>query len=279
MSKQQESILYDPYDFAASESNPFEGVTLTEKEKERLEELSGAARIREKQELEDARSEIKKLKESIAISDLTHLLYWRSEMAQQMVERYIDEAGRHESEVWLGMFDIDILKHLNDTYGYNKADEVLKTFGNALDSSLRSSDTCYQFGVDEFPILLVGIDREHLEQVTERITENFESGLKKLVEKGTISQEMANESTYSGGFVKAKVEKEYGEGRGVQYEGPKALFDRADTVLHKAKQNGRNSMMVEGEDTPIIFRKEVGQHIQEILSSSDEYKERYGVKN
>ena len=157
-----ETIFNDEFINYLGEGNPLEGVELTPEDKEALDKLSGAKYAQEKKELEE-------LREQVAVNELTGLLKWRAELAKKQVEHDLNEAGRHKDEVWLGILDVDVLKYLNDTYGYSKTDEVLKGLADTLNSSLRKSDSCFQFGVDEFPVLLVGARSEDLQEIIERI--------------------------------------------------------------------------------------------------------------
>ncbi len=266
MTMSHESIFDDSFVNYLGEGNPLEEVELSPEDKEALDRLSGAKYAREKKELEE-------LREKVAVSELTGLLKWRSELAQKQIDRDLSDAGRHRDEVWLGIVDVDVLKFLNDTYGYSKTDLVLIGLAETLDGSLRKSDSCFQFGVDEFPVLLVGTGREDLGEILERVTSEFENKLEELVKEGAIPESLAAKASFSAGFVKARVEEDYGD-RGVSYEKADKLFDRANENLHLAKKE-RNCVFIEGDESAVELRKKVGIDTEEEGNNNEEYKERY----
>jgi diguanylate cyclase (GGDEF)-like protein len=69
--------------------------------------------------------------------------------------------------------DLDNFKPINDTYGHEAGDAVLKAAGERLVSSLRPSDTAARLGGDEFAVLLVDIPEEHIGVVADRIVGNL----------------------------------------------------------------------------------------------------------
>ncbi len=69
--------------------------------------------------------------------------------------------------------DLDNFKPINDTYGHEAGDAVLKAAGERLFASLRPSDTAARLGGDEFAVLLVDIPEEHIGVVADRIVGNL----------------------------------------------------------------------------------------------------------
>jgi diguanylate cyclase (GGDEF)-like protein len=69
--------------------------------------------------------------------------------------------------------DLDNFKPINDTYGHEAGDAVLKAAGERLLASLRPSDTAARLGGDEFAVLLVDIPEEHIGVVADRIVGNL----------------------------------------------------------------------------------------------------------
>jgi diguanylate cyclase (GGDEF)-like protein len=69
--------------------------------------------------------------------------------------------------------DLDNFKPINDTFGHEAGDAVLKAAGERLLASLRPSDTAARLGGDEFAVLLVDIPEEHINTVANRIVGNL----------------------------------------------------------------------------------------------------------
>ncbi|MBX7150433.1 diguanylate cyclase [bacterium] len=120
------------------------------------------------------------------------------------------------------MFDIDHFKRINDTFGHDQGDIVLKEFAKIAQNAFRESDLVARWGGEEFIILL----RHTLLQDTIRLAEelrlSFESHQFELVGKVTAS------------FGIAKYESN---------DTPDTLRERADKMLYKAKEGGRNRIV------------------------------------
>jgi diguanylate cyclase (GGDEF)-like protein len=142
--------------------------------------------------------------------------------------RYFDEhftleqmkVVRYGNPLCLMMIDIDHFKNVNDKYGHQVGDTVLKEFANLLQKRVRSSDILSRWGGEEFIILLPATDMKSCEVIAEdlRIAVqefNFTS-IKNLTTSIGISQVNAKDSNQR-----------------------KAIHN-ADTALYQAKENGRN---------------------------------------
>ena len=78
-------------------------------------------------------------------------------------------ARRIEVPVALAMVDIDHFKNVNDTYGHDIGDEVLKTAATALRGRMRASDLLARFGGEEFCILATNVDAQQAETFFEQM--------------------------------------------------------------------------------------------------------------
>jgi diguanylate cyclase (GGDEF)-like protein len=76
------------------------------------------------------------------------------------IEREVARAQRYGEELTLVMLDIDHFKSLNDTYGHQAGDEVLRKVGAAIRLSSRESDTAARYGGEEFAVLLPSCSRQ-----------------------------------------------------------------------------------------------------------------------
>ena len=72
----------------------------------------------------------------------------------------IERAQLYRYTFSLVFLDLDYFKNVNDTYGHARGDEVLIEFANRVMSDLRTTDTLFRYGGDEFVLILQGIDEE-----------------------------------------------------------------------------------------------------------------------
>ena len=88
------------------------------------------------------------------------------------LENKIAELGELSSTFGIAvmMFDLNNLKHVNDTYGHEKGDEFIQAFTYCLTRILDSDSFLARYGGDEFIIIQTNTDLEHLKQMEERLT-------------------------------------------------------------------------------------------------------------
>ena len=70
--------------------------------------------------------------------------------------------------------DLDHFKEINDSFGHQAGDELLRQLGPRLNSAVRNTDVVVRLGGDEFAVLLIGADVEDAKRVAERLTESIE---------------------------------------------------------------------------------------------------------
>jgi diguanylate cyclase (GGDEF)-like protein/PAS domain S-box-containing protein len=135
----------------------------------------------------------------------------------------IERAARSAEPMALLFLDIDHFKTVNDTLGHEAGDEVLKTFAQVMQSSVRSSDTVARLGGDEFTIILEGLGGpEDARVVAGKIVAKARSS---IAAKGQVV-------TVSTSIGVAMVER--GE------VDTAAVLRRADAALYEAKRLGRD---------------------------------------
>jgi diguanylate cyclase (GGDEF)-like protein len=95
-----------------------------------------------------------------------------------LANREISRASRYKYQMTLMYLDLDDFKHINDTYGHNAGDEVLRLFAQTLNSSVRLSDMVARLGGDEFVVLFPETGFEASSGVIQRIRDNLSKVLK-----------------------------------------------------------------------------------------------------
>lgn len=126
--------------------------------------------------------------------------------------------------------DIDFFKKINDTYGHQTGDEVLKNFVKLMRTSLRDVDLIYRYGGEEFVILLPETDAPGCVVAAERIRKGVEGHVlrHKTIEAITIKITVS-----LGVTCLADTDRQYQD-----------LIKRADDALYRAKNSGRNRVEV-----------------------------------
>ncbi|GGN93104.1 GGDEF domain-containing protein [Saccharibacillus kuerlensis] len=134
----------------------------------------------------------------------------------------VKRASKNGEEFALILLDIDHFKRINDTYGHQAGDSVLRQFGTILSSFSPSDGYCARKGGEEFAIVINGINAAAAARIAER--------LRLGVEKHSFLLE-------DGIRLKVSVSIGYGSSK----EGSaQTLFRRVDDALYQAKQTGRN---------------------------------------
>jgi diguanylate cyclase (GGDEF)-like protein len=122
--------------------------------------------------------------------------------------------------------DIDRFKQVNDSYGHERGDAVLRDVAYALRKSLRSFELLYRHGGEEFLVLMPGADLAEAAEVAHRIhatvAESRPGGLKLTISAGVAA----------------------GGGSDLKYD---ELFRAADAALFQAKRTGRDRVVLAGE--------------------------------
>jgi len=127
----------------------------------------------------------------------------------------------------LAFIDIDNFKHVNDEFGHDVGDEVIKMVTKTIDGNARKHDVIGRWGGEEFVALLSNIGSEDITQAAERI--------RVLVEQSSVRNSDASE-------VKVTVSIGVTE---VQYEDTvDSIVKRADMLMYKSKVAGKNRVTV-----------------------------------
>jgi diguanylate cyclase (GGDEF)-like protein len=136
-------------------------------------------------------------------------------------------SNRQNTPLCAIMIDIDYFKKFNDTYGHAIGDMVLKTTANVIKEQLREYDIPSRYGGEEFCILLPHTNIEEAKVVAERLRSAVEEVNIEIAEGKTINL------TISVGLAELDIK-----------DMPEDLYMKADSALYKAKENGRNRVVV-----------------------------------
>lgn len=145
---------------------------------------------------------------------------------EQFIDKLSKQALRDETQYSILMLDIDYFKMVNDTYGHDIGDIVIKGLSESINASIRESDLAIRYGGEEFLVLLYNASVEGSIEVANKIhqsfnTKRFQIGSENL--QKTISIGISQFPHDANSIWKA-----------IKY---------ADTALYFAKEHGRNQVV------------------------------------
>lgn len=162
---------------------------------------------------------IKKVENLANKDSLTSLLNRRAMRNES--KKQLNTANRYNQNISLLLLDIDLFKNVNDTYGHHVGDITIKEISKILSNNTRESDLVSRYGGEEFLIMLSNSDIKSAYSLAERI--------RKEISKVTIENNIDLKITVSIGCT------EY-----IKEEKLDSFIKRADVLLYKAKDKGRN---------------------------------------
>lgn len=191
----------------------------------RFEELDlRIKRVLREAEFKRERAKLLAEMEQLAITDALTGLYNSRQFFHQ-IKQEIKRYARYSRPLSLLLLDIDFFKKYNDTWGHLEGDKVLMGIGRVISSCLRSMDTAYRYGGEEFAVILP------------------ETGLKKACVVGArIKDNIANLIFEPDEKVRQSVTVSIGASKIKEGEDCTALIKRADMALYKSKETGRNKL-------------------------------------
>ncbi|MBW2603646.1 MAG: diguanylate cyclase [Deltaproteobacteria bacterium] len=191
----------------------------------RLEELLlRLKRVLKERSLTTERNRILSKLENLAITDgLTKLYNLRH--FYHLLEIEIDRCSRYGHPLALLLLDIDNFKVYNDTYGHLEGDKILVRIGQIILSGLRTMDSAFRYGGEEFTVILPETTADEAHNVAHRI--------KTAVEFENFFPEPGNVVTVT---ISIGVTEYYNK------ESLAAFIKRADQAMYLSKEKGRNAI-------------------------------------
>lgn len=139
------------------------------------------------------------------------------------LEQSIIRSDRGRTSMALMLIDIDDFKLVNDSFGHDAGDKLIKAVGELIAKSLRRADTIARLGGDEFAVIIEGIDGpEDAISIADNLTTILEHNVR-----------LDDQETYTSASIGIAVYPEDGKDA-------RTLLKNADTAMFRAKENGRH---------------------------------------
>jgi diguanylate cyclase (GGDEF)-like protein len=168
-------------------------------------------------------AELHREREKQAVTDgLTGVFNRRA--FNEALQKEFERAKRYDQALSLVIVDLDYLKRINDNFGHTAGDAAIRSIGALLRQSSRSIDFCARYGGEEFCLLLPNTQIDMAEQLAER--------LRKLINEIEVD-----------GY--GKISASLGVSNfPLHCDSAEELFALADAALYRAKETGRNRVVV-----------------------------------
>jgi two-component system, cell cycle response regulator len=167
-----------------------------------------------------------RLEEAATTDSLTGLPNRRA--IEEWANKQLKGAARHGFPMWVVLGDLDSFKEINDTFGHEAGDTVLRTFASTLKKLTRISDMCGRLGGDEFLIVVSHVSADNIELAINRFREMFAS-----LSFPFVGQSVNITATFGVAGSESGDSKDF-----------EALVRKADEMLYEAKRAGRNCVRV-----------------------------------
>ncbi len=179
-------------------------------------------------ELEQSKQKIQELSQT---DDLTQVANRRYLLNQ--AEHHLQLAERNQQPLTILMIDLDHFKEINDQYGHQVGDQVLKKTAETLERSVRSTDILARYGGEEFVLLMPQTSEENALETSQRLREN-------LVREQAASLSLPVVTVSIGVASTERIGYDLRE-----------MLVQADRAMYLAKNRGRDNCMVAGGFKPI----------------------------
>lgn len=166
----------------------------------------------------DLRFAVDRLFKVASMDELTQIYNRRA--LNHFIQQYIDDFGA-EGDIMLLLVDVDHFKDINDTYGHDVGDMILKKGVDRVKSFVSQKDIIGRWGGEEFIMISPYSSREKALNTAESIRKHVEE----------FKFEVVGQITVSGGVTLLRPD-----------DTPDSVFKRIDDALYEAKETGRNKM-------------------------------------
>lgn len=155
------------------------------------------------------------------LTGLNNRLKFNQSLAAEMAR-----AARYRTPLSLTLFDVDHFKEVNDSYGHNVGDKVLRQFAAVVTENSRNTDILARWGGEEFVMMLPG-NAEAAVRAAEKL-------------RAAVAQTAFD--------IEAAITCSFGVAEYADGDTPESFVARADRALYQAKLKGRNRVEVSGAD-------------------------------
>jgi len=180
------------------------------------------ARVSTQLALVDAQAKLVRMAMVDPLTDCFNRRHFMNAAEMEMSRR-----KRHSYSLVVAVLDVDNFKEVNDTYGHEAGDLVLREIANCCKNTVRYEDTLGRMGGEEFAVLLPEADIRGAFDVLERVREKV--GAINFTHNGR-----AFHVTISIGLTEVEAND----------NAVNAALDRADQALYKAKRGGRDAVII-----------------------------------
>lgn len=166
------------------------------------------------------KKEIKLNKELTLIDSLTQC--YNRKAYDDTINEVLSLFSRYKTPFSLVLLDIDDFKLVNDNYGHNIGDDVLKGLVNIVNSNMRNTDTLYRIGGEEFIIICKNTTEPEVIKFAEKLRVKIESSVN-IIEEKTITVSIGVTEVFSN-------------------DTKDSIYKRVDDNLYHSKNNGKNKV-------------------------------------
>jgi two-component system, cell cycle response regulator len=163
---------------------------------------------------------------ALAVTDELTGLYNRRYFERHL-SLMLDKAREQDRDMAVMLIDMDFFKAVNDTYGHDIGDAVLREFALRLRRNIRGVDLACRFGGEEFVVLMPDTDFQQAQGVAERVRQ-------------AVAERLFEVGASRGLTVTVSIGVALNDGAA---DTPETLLKRTDIALYRAKREGRNRVI------------------------------------